>query len=42
VKQIGVDQEKLAQLIPLSAAASGMMVGENQLKCLKEFINQAI
>jgi len=39
-KLIQLDQEKLTELIPLSAAASGMMCGERQLNLLKESIGE--
>jgi hypothetical protein len=42
MKSIASGQEKLAELIPLSAASSGMMVGERQLQSLESMLCEVI
>jgi hypothetical protein len=42
IDRIAVDQSKLVELVPLSAAASGMMCGEAQLNALKNALTAEI
>jgi len=42
LQHIGFEQERISEVLSLSAAASGMMVGERQLGSLKEFIDASI